>query len=62
MVWKVMESVDYPGMAAAKDSDKAGEEAWWPNTLWTRAGYASFGAAVTMCDVLNARDYPDVAP
>jgi len=32
----------------------------WPNANLDASGYVSEGTAILMCDVLNARDYPDV--
>ena len=33
----------------------------WPPGVDLRTGYVDEGTAILMCDVLNARDYPDVA-
>ncbi len=32
---------------------------FWPNSSPAPDGFVSEGTAITMCDVLNARDYPE---
>lgn len=59
MVWEVVESEINPGDWFVRDWEHQSGHINWPAPM---EDFVSEGTAIMMCEVLNARDYPDVAP